>query len=551
MSHFLLNRLISLKMRWNDFWLRRPLIAAAGQTELAQNNLLRKILGENAQTEFGRAHRFSSISSMTEFRKNVPVQDYDSLAPLINRQMAGEQTLTSEAPVYYARTSGTTGRHKDIPLTRDGLRQVRHAQSQLSISLWRDTDFLSGSILGFASPREEGRLSNGLAYGSMSGSTYASASPILLKKFALPASVFAIKDQEAKYQAYGLAVLAGKNLTGIATANPSSILKLVNLIDDSLQELLSSLVGQPSSWLQPEALSILPEIRERADHRHLKNMINKLHSGEELTSRDVWPKLSTVATWTGGSCGIAITQLKRRLPAEVEFVEIGYASSEFMGSTNIDARRNTCLPLLNHHVYEFVRRADWEANKPRFLGLHELQVGEDYYVFVTTSSGLYRYNINDIVRAERGVGDCPAIVFIQKGKGVTNITGEKLTEHQLIEAVSQCIAEQGVDAGGYLALADEKNSLYRFYLEQEQPSISSALEAALDEKLRKLNSEYDDKRASGRLQSLKLYRFRKNACETIRDWSVAEGVRESQYKPTVLAYARDWMPRLSELVQED
>ncbi|NKB54344.1 MAG: hypothetical protein GKR97_19395 [Rhizobiaceae bacterium] len=551
MLHFLLNLIISVNMRWNDHKIRQPLMEAAGNTETAQLNLLIDILKQNKDTEFGRAAHFSTLSSLEEYRDTVPTHEYDQLAPLIERQMHGEQTLTAAPPVYYARTSGTTGRFKDIPLTHHGLQQISHAQKLLSLSLWRDTGFMKGSILGFASPMEEGRLANGLPYGAMSGSTYASISKILARKFVLPTSAFSIADVEAKYQVYCLAVLASKNLTGIATANPSSILKLVHLIADNADNLLAALEGKKTSWLLPEARSCLPEIQQRMDRQRVAQLKDAFRTQGSLAPHDIWPKLSTIATWMGGSCGIAINQLKRHLPAGVRIVEFGYAASEFMGSANVAALQNTCLPLLNHHVYEFVKRADWEAEEHEFLGLHELVLGEDYYVFITNRSGLYRYDINDIVRAEPGIGDCPAIKFVQKGKGVTSITGEKLSEHQLIEAVNRCEAEHNIHVGGFMALADEQNRFYHLYLEHDKPANSVALANAMDEHLRQLNSEYDDKRSSGRLGPLSLSRFRNDACDTIKEWSVSNGVRESQYKPTILGYAKDWSEKLSDLVEQD
>lgn len=551
MLNFLINKGISANMRWNDFKIRRPLLAVGRQTEETQLKLLKAILRENAQTEFGIAHNFNMISNMDEYRKNVPVQEYEQLAPFINRQMSGEIALTSAPPLYYARTSGTTGRYKDIPLTHYGLKQVKHAQKHLAISLWRDTKFMSGSILGFASPVEEGRLKNGLPFGSISGSTYKSVSPILAKKFVLPPSAISIENLAAKYQVYALAVLATENLTGIVTANPSTILKLVHLIESNLSDLLKSLASEPTSWLLPEARAILPEIRKRSKGTHIDQLYEKFSSQKQLKPRDIWPNLSTIATWTGGSCGIAINQLKRHLPDDVKFVEFGYGASEFMGSANLDARNNICLPLLNHHVYEFVKRADWEAEKHHFVGLHELEVGGGYYVFVTNRSGLYRYNINDIVRTEKGLGDCPAIIFLQKGRGITNITGEKLSEHQLIEAVNQTLADHQIEAGGFMALADEANSHYCLYLEYDVPKIADLLAQALDDVLRSLNIEYDDKRESGRLEQAKVIRFRKNACETIKEWSLADGVRESQYKPTILAYSKEWGEKLNALIEQE
>ena len=125
MLHFLLNQLISANMRWNDIKIHRPTFAAARNTEQTQSNLLAEILHENRNTVIGRSFDFSSISSFEEYRRKVPLQNYEQLAPFIDRQIGGEQALTAAPPLYYARTSGTTGRYKDIPQTHHGLQQVK------------------------------------------------------------------------------------------------------------------------------------------------------------------------------------------------------------------------------------------------------------------------------------------------------------------------------------------------------------------------------------------------------------------------------------------
>ena len=120
----------------------------------------------------------------------------------------------------------------------------------------------------------------------------------------------------------------------------------------------------------------------------------------------------------------------------MKVVEIGYASSEFCGSVK-DADRNICLPMFTDNYYEFASLQDWGSKNPVFLSLTELEPGQDYYIFVTTASGLYRYNINDVVTATEGIGNCPGLRFLRKGKGVTNITGEKISEDQVISVVSK------------------------------------------------------------------------------------------------------------------
>lgn len=547
LPHVLLNKAISVNMLWNEFKLRRPLLKAAQNTKASQETLLTRILAENAKTEFGRKHDFASITSIEDYRKNVPVQSYDQLEPFITRQINGEAALTTAPPLYYARTSGTTGRCKDIPLTHHGLRQIEHAQKNLALSLWQGTNFLRGAVLGFASPAEEGRLDNGKPFGSMSGSTYKSLSPLLANKFVLPQSAFSIKDMEAKNQVYALATLAADDLTGIAAANPSSILKLSQFLAENSTALSRTLIGEGLDWLKVEARAILPDIQRRLNKKRLSILLDQIDSGQPFNVPDIWPRLSTIATWTGGSCGVALRQLKGYVPEEVKFVEYGYGSSEFMGSANVDANKSVCLPLLNHHFYEFVKASDWEAEAHRFMGLEELVPGEEYRILVTTGSGLYRYDINDIVRAGPTMGDCPAITFLQKGRGVTNITGEKLSEYQLISSVNNTVASLDVEVGFFMALADENSSRYILYLDIDGLEAAKLLAVKIDENLRELNSEYDEKRSSERLRTLIIRRFNKNAADTIKGWSLNSGIREVQYKPTILAYARDWSEKLAPL----
>ena len=273
-----------------------------------------------------------------------------------------------------------------------------------------------------------------------------------------------------------------------------------------------------------------------------------LKSRDGFSPQDIWPRLSAIATWTGGSCSLALDHLKIQLPSEVSVVEFGYGASEFIGAANVDARSNACLPLLTHHYYEFVPRAAWEAGEARFLGLHELTEGEDYYIFITTQSGLYRYDINDIVRAGARIGECPSLRFLQKGRGVTSITGEKLSEHQVMTAFGRATAELGIVPIYYLALADEQEALYRLYIECDSALDAKQLTGLIEAALRQANSEYDDKRASGRLAAPILCRLRAGAAESFKRECVGRGVHEAQYKPVLLDYARNWAGRIEHMI---
>ena len=537
-------------MLWARAVVRAPLLCAAMKPKEAQDALLLRILRENQETSFGREHNFAAIQSLSDYRRAVPVQTYGTLEPYVVAQQEGEQALTAQPPVYYARTSGTTGRHKDIPLTARGVRQVKRAQKQLALSLWKDTDFFRGSVLGFASPGEEGFLPNGVPYGATSGVTYNSLSKVIARKFTIPYAAFSCRDAEAKYEVYALAVMARHDVTGVVAANPSSLLKVCLLIKEHGPLLLEALQSGKSTHLRSETIAYLPALRAQILPERIAALKLAFTKPQLLDPSLLWPELSAVATWTGGSCGVALDRLKKHLPSDVQIVEYGYGASEFMGSANVDALENICLPLLNDHFYEFVAKEAWEAGKPTFLGLEELEEAAEYYAFVTTRSGLYRYDINDVVRAERGGGLCPGLRFVRKGRGVTSITGEKLSEDQVITAVAQVLGRRHVMAASYLVLADEERARYVLCLELDACPPLKALASELDAALQELNTEYDDKRASGRLLAPEVVGLRPGSGERIKAAQLEAGVREAQYKPTILDYQRNWVGRLDELLAE-
>jgi hypothetical protein len=551
MKEVIANIVICMAMLWVRITMRAPFLRASRNAAATQEKLLRRILHDNAQTEFGKEHGFAAISSVDLFREKVPVSDYDALSPYIKRQQEGCLALTVAPPVFYARTSGTTGRHKDIPMTKYGVGQIRHFKRQLVYSLWSKTNFFKGTVLGFFSPGIEGTLPNGIPYGSTSGATYESLSPMFAKKFGIPKEAYTLTDVEAKYETYALSVLVFGSTTGVFTVNPSSLLKVCLLIEQRAKGLLAALVKGDVSDILEDTASILPRLREQMRPAREAALTRALDAGGVIPPEILWSSLSTLVTWTGGSCGIALDKLKIYLPSRVKVVETGFACSEFSGTVNVDADRNICLPMLTDNFYEFVERDDRDSNVPKFLTLTELQPGRDYYIFATTTSGLYRYDINDVVRATEGLGNCPGLRFVRKGKGVTNITGEKLSEDQVISAVSAGLRDAGHIVDTFLVLADEHASAYRIFIEAP-PGISLvALSEKIETELRQRNGEYDDKRASGRLHSVKVGRFLEGVGQAIKARLLKEGVRESQYKPPVLGYWKEWSDWIGDWVDRE
>jgi hypothetical protein len=260
-----------------------------------------------------------------------------------------------------------------------------------------------------------------------------------------------------------------------------------------------------------------------------------------LTFATLWPGIRLVTTWTGGSCGIVLDKLRTTLPADTKVMELGYQSTECRGTIALEAETEGGLPLLHHHFFEFVEQDHWDSGQPEFLGLGQLAPGERYYIVITTAAGLYRYFMNDLVEVTGRYRNTPLLRFVQKGRGVTSLTGEKLYEAQVIQAVQDTARRHSFAPGFFLLVADEERSSYHLFLENDnmaRPSVS-LVAAEVDHRLGELNIEYHSKRASGRLSPLTIGWLRHGAGEAYKTACVRAGQREGQFKPAVLQYRRE------------
>lgn len=525
---------------WTD---RRRLLRAARDVEASQLALLRSILAANRETRFGREHGFSSISDWRSFRERIPIQSYASLEPYIKRQVETREAALVAAPlVSLARTSGTTGPTKDIPMTARGLENISDAQRQTALTLFRKTRFFDGRILALFSPHVEGRLENGMAYGASSGQANRNTPLLFRSKFVYPREIASVGDYELKYYLYCLFGLLEKNVTGIATANPSSICRMAEIINERRAALTADLRSGDISRHGPlPGIGLDRQFSSLCRHRkaRVSEILAHLDSPGDIRISDLWPALDAITVWTGGSCAVALAKLRGMVSPRTKFVELGYRASEFIGSINIDAERNTCLPTVHHTVFEFVEQKAWESGAADFTPMSDLRVGANYHIFVTTSSGLYRYDINDVIQVGETHQGCPTIGFLQKGKGVTSITGEKLYVHQALAAVADTQRRLETTLDFCLLLADETNSRYDVLIEAKELDSRSAdaFATELDESLMEANVEYADKRRSSRLKPPRVVLLKAGTGEAVKRHAVAQGQRETQYKPPCLEYA--------------
>jgi hypothetical protein len=525
----------------------------------AQQRKLLEIMEANRETEYGRAHAFSRVFDLRSYQRFVPISTYEDLREPIERMARGERNvLTAQAPVMFAMTSGTTGNSKLIPVTptcrgRDHADQIRVWLHHARLA---HPDLFGGKIVSLVSPAIAGRTAAEIPYGSTSGMIYRDMNPLVRRSYAIPYRVFEIADYDALY--YTVMRLAlGCDVTLLATANPSSIQKLLETADGRAE----SLIRDVHDGALSRDLAVEPAIREDVERRLARDPARakrlaaaRERRGGKLLPADYWPNLRLIACWKGGTVGGAVERFPEWFDpdgrAAVPVRDWGYLSSEARGSIPLSDDGDGGVLTVTANVFEFVLADELEKRPEqpeawRFRSVDSLEVGKQYYVFLTTTGGLYRYDINDVIEVIGHYNRTPLISFRRKGRGMTSLTGEKLSENQVVDALGAAAKALDVGLGHFRAEPDAEQTRYVFKVEPET-AIPEEKQAALleqiDETLCEANVEYKAKRDSGRLHAPVLQVMKPGWHEEERKQAAADGKPVFQSKDVHLDAKQEFVP---------
>src|SRR5437667_285199 len=202
------------------------------------------------------------------------------------------------------------------------------------------------------------------------------------------------------------------------------------------------------------------------------------------------------------------------------------------------------------HFFEFIPEASIDSSSPDTRFAWQLEAGQVYELVVSTSGGLYRYRIGDCVRVNGFSGEIPLVEFLYRAGKTSSITGEKLTEYQVLEAARWAAADGATGPQEFLCFprsgADPHYGvLLSWHDKGSAPDSVDAVRpvarwlARFDAQLMALNSEYHDKRSSGRLGSVIGLIVGQEGFDAYRRSFAPAGVSDDQGKVGVLSRKLD------------
>jgi hypothetical protein len=490
----------------------RSFCVAAQQAVKTQERVLLAMIRRTADSDFGRHHGFAGLRSVADFRKRMPIATYEDHRPYIDRVKAGDTRAMfgrGQRVHMFALTSGTSDQPKHIPVTDEYLKEYRAGWNGWGIKALLDhEEAILREIAQVSSRMDESRTTSGIPCGAITGLIAATQKRLVRKYYVTPGCLARIDDASAKY--YTIMRLAmARDVAWIITASPATQLKLARtgvehaeaIIRDIHDGTLRAEVPVPGEVRQALQPRLKPDAVRAAELERL------LHEHGRLLPRHYW-NLSFLANWTGGTMGLYLRDFPEYF-GDLPVRDVGLIASEGRVSTPIEDGTAAGMLNVDGHFFEFMPVEERESASPQTCLCHEVEVGREYYVLLTTSSGLYRYDLGDVVRVTGFVGQAPLVEFLNKGNHISSLAGEKLTEHQVIMAMQRASNATRLPVATFV-LAPKWGQPPCYVLHVEPigttgPAPLHDLAAALERELCGINIEYASKRDTQRLGPIQLH----------------------------------------------
>jgi hypothetical protein len=434
-----------------------------------QQKILIKNIQKAAFTKFGKDFGFGDVKSYDDFKKQVPVRDYEGLKTYFDAIVDGHaDVLWPGQPAYLAKTSGTTSGTKYIPISNESKYShfVQARNSTLAyVHETGKSDFLDGNLI-FLSGSPELDEQHGVKVGRLSGISNHLV-PSYLRTNQKPSyATNCIEDWEEK---------------------------LERIIDETLGTNMSLISGIPP-WVQ----MYFDRIQTR--------------TGKKI--KDVFPNFS-VFVYGGVNFSPYRAKLEESIGKRVDSIETYPASEGFIAYQDSQRDEGLLLLLNNGIFYEFIPTEEYFNENPSRLSIEEVELGKNYALIINSNAGLWGYSIGDTVkfvsktpyrllvtgRIKHFISAFGEHVIGEEVEKAMQRTREKFPEAEIIEFT---VAPQVTPKDGL--------PHHEWFIEfSSNPANFEAFQEELDTQLRELNTYYDDLITGSILRKLVITPLKRNA----------------------------------------
>ena len=442
-----ISQLARMRLWRIEAWVQHPIAS--------QREVLQDLVTSAQYTEFGRRYGFSSLFSTRDFKKAVPVHEYDDLKPYIQRMMEGEENILWNTPVrWFAKSSGTTSdKSKFIPVSEESLQDCHYKGAKDTLTLYYnfnpDSDLLTGKGLVIGGSHTINQVNEEVHYGDLSA-VLLQNSPVWGQWIRTPELAIALMDEWES--------------------------KIEKLAKTTVIENVTSISGVPT-W----TLVLFKRILEI--------------TGKSCIA-EVWPSLEL---YIHG--GVSFTpyreQFRKIIGKDIYYIDSYNASEGFFAAQDKPGEEGMLL-FLDHGVFmEFMPVEEYGKKDPQTIGLRDVETGKNYAPVISTNGGLWRYLLGDTIQFTTLYPF--RIKITGRLKHYINAFGEEVIVDNTDKAISMACEKTGAVVNDYTAapvyFSDNGNGAHEWLVEfEKEPGSLEQFTTELDKALQSINSDYEAKR---------------------------------------------------------
>lgn len=421
-----------------------------------QQQVFNELIGSAQFTEYGKKYGFEKINSVSDFRKQVPINDYDTLKPYIQRILEGEQNILWPSPIsWFAKSSGTTSdKSKFIPISKEALDDNHYKAGKDVLALYLrecpDSKFMSGKCLVIGGSHQINQLNADSFYGDLSA-----------------------------------VMLQNMPLYGQLIRTPDLSIALMEEWEEKIEMMAHTVIHENVTYIAGVPTWTIVLIKRILEISGAKNLC------------EVWPNLE-LYIHGGVSFKPYRKQFETFIPSpSMHFLETYNASEGFFAAQD-DLEQEGMLLFLNHGIYyEFMPMEEYGKENPATLSLKEVELNKNYALVINTNCGLWRYLVGDTIQF---TSRSPYRVKVTgRLKHFINAFGEEVIIDNSDYAIAEACKLTGAIVNDYTAapvyMTGDNNGAHEWIIEFETlPCPLDVFVDAMDKALQKVNSDYEAKR---------------------------------------------------------